>query len=317
MDWLQRLDISRALFSLECAQRGQLPAYKGSMLRGATMRGVRDLVCAFPDLECSDCRLRTNCVYSHIFETPVEAVGQQFDGSHAPHPYVFEPPLEGKRDYAPGDQLDFSLLLVGETAQKLPFLICAVERFEEYGLGGSRLSFTLRNVSDGHRDSLLDPTHADVIAPQPLDLSGRLAEILAADVLTVRFVTPVRIQHRGSIARTVDFGLLIRNLLRRLSLLVSAYGRPVEDYDYDSAIGRASRASVTADRLRWVDLQRYSNRQGRHMRYGGLVGTMIVHDHWQEFAELLVLGEAMHVGKNTTFGLGQYRLLTGEEATRD
>ncbi|MEA3403420.1 MAG: CRISPR system precrRNA processing endoribonuclease RAMP protein Cas6 [Armatimonadota bacterium] len=317
MDWLQRIEVSRVLFSLECREPGQLPAYKGSMLRGATMRGVRELACAFPDLACSQCRLRTSCVYSHIFETPIEVMRQDFDGSHAPHPYVFEPPLDGKQDYIPGDPLDFSLLLVGDTVQKLPFLVCAVEQFERYGLGGSRLSFRLRSVSDEQGGSLLESTQGDVLPPRPLDLNSRLKDLLAGDALGMRFVTPLRIQHQGSIARNLDFGLLIRNLLRRISLLASAYGQPAEDYDYGSAIERASRAEVTASDLRWVDLQRYSNRQGRRMDYGGLVGTMIVDDHWREFAELLVLGEAVHVGKNTSFGLGQYQLLTGEEAISD
>ena len=53
---------------------------------------------------------------------------------------------------------------------------------------------------------------------------------------------------------------------------------------------------------------RYSNRQQRLMNLEGLIGRITLTGDLSLFSELLSLGELVHIGKNATMGLGQYKI---------
>lgn len=61
--------------------------------------------------------------------------------------------------------------------------------------------------------------------------------------------------------------------------------------------------------IRWVSWQRYSARQKAAMDLGGLVGKVCYRGQLEELLLLLVFGWLVHVGKDATFGLGQYRFV--------
>ena len=54
-------------FELETVEPLQLPAYKGSTLRGAFGHAFKKVVCALRTKTCGDCLLNERCVYSYIF----------------------------------------------------------------------------------------------------------------------------------------------------------------------------------------------------------------------------------------------------------
>ncbi|MCS7313611.1 MAG: CRISPR system precrRNA processing endoribonuclease RAMP protein Cas6, partial [Acidobacteria bacterium] len=60
--------------------------------------------------------------------------------------------------------------------------------------------------------------------------------------------------------------------------------------------------------LAWVDWTSYSRRQATLMQLGGHVGEIEFEGPLMPLWGWLRLGEVVHVGKNTAFGLGQYRI---------
>ncbi len=63
--------------------------------------------------------------------------------------------------------------------------------------------------------------------------------------------------------------------------------------------------------LRWWDWQRYSARQQTEMNFGGLLGDFELAgpaEVLQQLLPVLKMGEWLHVGKRTTFGLGKYNI---------
>jgi hypothetical protein len=72
---------------------------------------------------------------------------------------------------------------------------------------------------------------------------------------------------------------------------------------------RAEGVATRAADLRWVDWERYSACQDGRMKLGGFVGTATFEGELDVFMPLLRLGEVVHVGKGTAFGLGKYRLM--------
>jgi CRISPR/Cas system endoribonuclease Cas6 (RAMP superfamily) len=48
------------------------------------------------------------------------------------------------------------------------------------------------------------------------------------------------------------------------------------------------------------------------MKMGGFIGSITFRGNLEQFLPYLVLGEYIHVGKGTSFGLGKYRILNIE-----
>ena len=57
---------------------------------------------------------------------------------------------------------------------------------------------------------------------------------------------------------------------------------------------------------RWYDWERYSARQDIRMKMGGFIGKVSFEGELNEFIPFVKLGELLHVGKGTSFGLGRY-----------
>ena len=88
----------------------------------------------------------------------------------------------------------------------------------------------------------------------------------------------------------------------------------VERQAIRDAFGMAEQVTMASHRLRWEDWERYSTRQNTHMKLGGVVGPVRYHGPLGPFLPYLRLGEYIHVGKNTVFGLGQMAVQVVEPA---
>ncbi len=44
------------------------------------------------------------------------------------------------------------------------------------------------------------------------------------------------------------------------------------------------------------------------MKLGGIIGTVTYTGQFTPFLPFILLGEFVHIGKNTTFGLGRYQI---------
>jgi CRISPR/Cas system endoribonuclease Cas6 (RAMP superfamily) len=64
---------------------------------------------------------------------------------------------------------------------------------------------------------------------------------------------------------------------------------------------------IKANKLRWYDWERHSTLKGK-MKFGGLIGSITYEGKFDKFLLLLKLGKFIHIGKNTTFGLGKYKI---------
>ena len=95
----------------------------------------------------------------------------------------------------------------------------------------------------------------------------------SADAIRLKFLTPARIRVEGDLQVGMSFELLVRNLLRRVSMLAAVHGRARLELDYRGLIDRAGEVA-THFALRWFDLERYSNRQQTKMNLGGFTGEV-------------------------------------------
>lgn len=88
-----------------------LPPYKGSTFRGGFGHALKRAVCMDREGECAKCVLRSECIYSYVFETSMSQVtgeGERLKGDYVPHPFVIEPPLDERQHYGTDDNLVFT-----------------------------------------------------------------------------------------------------------------------------------------------------------------------------------------------------------------
>ena len=115
------LAIARYRYTFTITRTLQSPAYIGSALRGAFGHALRRA--SVPRGHHPDPELLQHTPYTHIFEpAPRPDIGIA-NPATIPPPYSIEPAhLDDRRDYPPGSQYQFSLVLIGRARHYLPLI---------------------------------------------------------------------------------------------------------------------------------------------------------------------------------------------------
>jgi len=280
-----------------------LPYYKGSTFRGVFGRALKKVVCALKRQECSQCLLRDRCLYVLVFETPLSA----------PHPFVIEPPLTPETQFPEGAAFDFNLLLFGQTNNNLPYFIYAFDQMGRIGIGkridGKRGQFVLKKVNMEGRTIYSENDEKLLMDESPEDLIlSTTNEIRNGDFqLKVIIETPLRLKFENRLKADLPFHVLVRAMLRRISSLMNCYGNGEPPLDYRGFVKRAESIRIVEDNLNWFDWRRYSLRQDKSMLMGGMVGSVIYEGRIGEYLPLLEFCSKVHLGKQTSFGLGKIK----------
>jgi len=315
--------LARYRLTISAGPRGlSLPPYKGAVFRGGFGSVFRRVACALREYDCHGCRLREKCPYAYIFETSPPADAEALRNyASIPRPFIIEPPSTTKREFAPGEKMEFHLLLIGRAIEFLPYFIVVFREMGEAGLGHGRRPFVLEEVTalGLKREEQLYTRLTNTVRSVDLHYTG--AEVVArhpsqADAIRVLFETPVNLKDGGKSAARPDFHVFFRQAMRRISSLAYFHhGRPLEA-DYAGLAERSRQVELVENHTLAMNIERFSRRQGRRIPMGGLLGSVTYRGHLEEFIPWLALGEEVHVGKNTVFGLGKYRmhaLLVSEE----
>ncbi|MBM4330698.1 MAG: CRISPR system precrRNA processing endoribonuclease RAMP protein Cas6 [Deltaproteobacteria bacterium] len=80
--------------------------------------------------------------------------------------------------------------------------------------------------------------------------------------------------------------------------------------DFRGLIKDSEAIQIKDSHLRWHDWERYSARQDTRMKLGGFIGRIDFSGDLSDFWPYLSLGEFIHVGKGSSFGLGKYEILS-------
>ena len=103
------------------------------------------------------------------------------------------------------------------------------------------------------------------------------------------------------------FHVLVRAMLRRISSLLNCYGDGEPPLDYRGLVKRAETIRIIDANLNWFDWKRYSHRQDKSMLMGGMTGSIIYEGKLGEYMPLIEFCEKVHLGKQTSFGLGKIK----------
>ena len=234
---------------------------------------------------------------------------------YLPHPFIIEPENDKKTIYEQGDNFSFDLILIGRAIEYLPYFIYSFKILGNLGIGKGRGKYFLKEVFSMDNNSnpklIYDGEH-QVLTNKYYVLTGEdlLNDYeLNNETISLNFITPTRIKYDRKLIDNLEFHVLIRNLLRRLSLIIYRHCDYELNIDYKNLIEESKNVEIFDSNLRWYDLERYSNRQNTRMKMGGFIGKITYKGDLTPYIPLIEIGEHIHVGKGVSFGLGKYEII--------
>ncbi|MGQ0658987.1 MAG: CRISPR system precrRNA processing endoribonuclease RAMP protein Cas6 [Chromatiales bacterium] len=299
----------RFLFAGDPAAR--LPAFAGSAWRGAFGHALKRAVCVTRLPCCSECLLYRSCAYPYIFETPPPLHAAKMRRYvAAPHPFVMETPLNhGKGGGL--DTIEVGLSLFGQANRCLPYVVYALQRAGQDGIGRGRVPLQLTAVEQS--SDLGDAWQIIHKPAAPLEaLPPAIPDVPpVVEDLRVRLLTPLRIRRAESLVSEHNFTFadFFNVLLRRISMLTYFHTDTPLETDFKDLVERSRNVTIHNAQLRWYDWTRYSLRQHTTMQMGGIIGEFQVPaEAIEPFWPYLWIGQWTHAGKSASMGLGQYRI---------
>ncbi len=269
----------------------EIPEYQfHSAFRGLFGRMLKMTCCIQKRLDCSGCPMRM-CLYRRIFE-------EEGKGFERFHPYIV------RHVKTEGRTIVIELTILGSVSECASSILHCIMRMEELPLriDGASHKMKVISIKDSEGQSLYGAVDGTTMEPAIRKL--RFVP-MAVDEMTLRFVTPMRMKHEGRLMSRFVWKAFMRSIFYRLQYLNEHYHDPRSGlpalWDDEPEI---------ISRFQWQEMFRTSMRQGQKMSLGGLIGTVRILDPKPETAGLLRMGEVIHAGKQTTFGLGKYTIET-------
>ncbi len=231
--------------------------------------------------------------------------------THAPHPYIFSLPWRGPRTLETGDTITAGFNLVGKANNQLPYIVAAMQNIEHspIGKGDGYLQFT---GIDQETDTGSEQWQSGLNAEGRLQTTNNITRIppYPVQALTIHLETPLRLAENNRPLSAEQFHPhhLLRNLIRRVSLLSAFHTDTALETDFRTLNQMARELLLKDADLHWCDWQRWSNRKRRTIKMGGLRGQLVIEQLPEALWPYLWLGQWIHAGKGTVMGLGRYRL---------
>ena len=270
----------------------QLPGFLGNTLRGCLGRALLRQNCALTAPDCEICSKREACVYPNIFKVAQSTA----EFPTMPAPFVIRAPEFGKRQWPAGEALVFSILLFGTAVRRSAEVVRAACAIFEGRFAQTEGAFALENIRDGFTGQNIEK---DLQIAEWSD-AGAL-DILSAQAIKIRFLSPTQIYHAKFVEDKPDFSLFMDSLFARIAAMIDLYGEGQFTLPYGLLV-RKPKISAR------FSTHRVTIPQDHGQRVDGIVGEILYEGDITRYLPYLDLGTQLHIGKKTTRGCGQYEI---------
>ena len=239
--------------------------------------------------------------------------------------YTVTPPMPTHERLDPGDSFAMGITLMGDGLEFLPYFILAMNEVGRVGVGRGRGKFNLSSIIAVNPlgeevELVLAPDDNLVCVPGLVvawDDVERVVEDVAAALrhqknqLTLRFLTPLRLQEKDNLFRMPDFSVFFRRLLYRIDDLGRQLaGQERRDRDEVAHLNSlADKVRLVSSETSWQELWSWSSRRQDRTPLGGLIGTATYWaEAWDELLPWLIFGQGLQVGKYASKGHGVFEM---------
>lgn len=296
--------------TLKILEPSSLPKLKGITLRGGFGNIFKSIACIQKNVNCIECILNESCIYRKIFDSPrPENSLKMTKYPYIPHPFVIYSD-NFDTSFEIGSLLNFGLVLFGENIANLPFFVYSFIKLGEIGIGKYRVKFDVVSVKDDERE-IFEFNKKTIYnfseKPCVFDIT-KFSNINGMNkAIKIDLLSPLSMRFNGKTVLTPEFHILVRNLLRRASLLEFFYGEPSFDSAFiQEKIDEASNVKIVENSSHLENLKRFSGRQKKIINHMGLVGSITYQNVSENLFSLLESAQSLSLGRNTSFGFGRY-----------
>lgn len=301
---MYRFHISILNFIVRFLKDGKVPPYKTSALRGGLGQQLLAMYCVGDQEKCQECLCQRRCIVQNIMYAPFQ-IKPDFVTEGESAGYTISC-IDTRTKVKKGDQLEFRLILYGDTIAYFNPIIQAVFALGQTGLGKDLIPFEIVSVKNRRAGNIL--TEGQV------NLSGILTETAAEYIferqqeidwtegLRLRFLTPCAVKTHGKFLKEFQIEEILQAASRRVYMQNMFEGRVVEPLSFFELPEMTARKSVTQK------VRRYSARNHEGMELYGITGYLELEGVSEAVVKLLLAGEITQIGKSTRFGFGVYRV---------
>lgn len=289
-------------FTLRLLEDAHLPMNKPSAIRGGIGEMLLNANC-IRDRNCSSCDFESECLVRRTmyskFERKPEFVT---DGDSVG--YVLE--CENyETDFRKGDSLEFHLVLFGKTIVYFSQFLQAIYQLGTAGLGKEHARYEIVSLTNTLGEDMLDEylVRMERYRIQRVwDYVVYRAKHPPIENL-ISFCTPVTLKYQGQIQKKLSLEAIVPAVLRRIYMLDC-----FEGFECDALHWNDTYPNVMIENSKEIAVRRYSSTQDRRMQLMGIKGVLRLENIPKTLLPILLAGELMHIGKNTSFGFGRYRV---------
>lgn len=309
-------------FTVQMTEDCRLPVTKASALRGGTGQMMIRQNCIVADHslkeeDCRHCDCLSECPVQRFLYTPME-IQPNLSADRLSMGYLFE--CENYEEwFREGDLLDFNVTLFGKSRVYLNLLLQAVWDLGNTGLGKEKAGhFRILRILNSRKQTIMDMNrYGTQILKQAYRteyvseyVEYRMHQIEEQGLNNIiRFQTETTLKYKKELQQEFSMEAIVSNLARRIYLFNCFVGREMDPEELTNHLMENLPIIVEQD-IRKRRVARYSSRQQSRMQLQGIQGNVYLGE-WpdEDLLRCLLAGEILHIGKNTSFGFGRYRVM--------
>ena len=305
-------------FTLVILEDGKLPKSKTSALRGGMGHALLTTNC-IRDEKCEVCDFSEDCLVQRMMYPKME-IRPEFMKTKDSEGFVFE--CEDTREYfEAGDELDFTLMLIGRTIVYFNQYLQAFNYLGMLGLGVEHVRFQIAKVTNTLGETLVEGTsvYKERLTVMHVSdyiryrfYSGEIRRMLDEDGCRMVFQSPLSLKFQGKMQEDFRPDALFAAIERRIYIL-NCYEGISEEGENGERPAEEHLPIVEKEKAWPVKMKRYSGTQNSKVTFSGIRGWCDLRGLDESMLQLLLAGELLHIGKNTSFGFGKYTLVNSHE----